>query len=167
MQHFLRLSFIMDWEDFAHQAESLSCVSAAFPCFHWQWHDAASPSGYLSLLTSRMSESSPIQLSLSVCYSLAYSVPVLYFRACDLSGSPIALEQVLSAEAIETNGELRWGLVSPMEHPITGQPYYYLHPCQSAVLLSGPFKLLSWLTSVLPILQLRFPLPLATLLMSK
>jgi len=157
----------MDWEDFASQAKSLSHVSAAFPCFHWQWHEAASPCGYLSLHTTRMSQLSPIQLSLSVCYSPAYTLPVLYFRACDLSGSPLALEQVLSAAAIETDGELRWGLASPLEHPVTGEPYYCLHPCQSAVLLTGQSELLAWLTSVLPIVQVRFPLLLASLLMSK
>lgn len=159
--------YIMDRATFASQACSLAQASAAFPAFCWQWHEASGSLGYLSLHTTLISHSSPIQLSLSVCYSVAYSVPVLYFRACDLSGSPISVELILSAEAMKTDEGLRWGLVSPIEHPITGQPYFYLHPCQTANLLSGQPELLCWLSSVLPIVQLRFPLPLASILMSK
>lgn len=146
----------MEWSEFASQGQSLSSLSSLHPGFHWLWNDS-----YLSLHTTTLSSMGVTQLTLSVCYSLAYSTPVLYFRGCDLSGSPVDLSEMIGAEAVETDRELRWGLVSPTDHPVTGQPYYYLHPCHNSALITGKPELMCWMSTVLPMVKVRFPRDLA------
>lgn len=54
--------------------------------------------------------------SFEIIYSPIWSSPVLYFTTTDRSGSPVITR-------IEG--------VSQTEHPITGRPTYYVHPCMS------------------------------------
>ncbi|EUC65368.1 autophagocytosis associated protein, active-site protein [Rhizoctonia solani AG-3 Rhs1AP] len=79
-------------------------------------------------------------------------VPAYYFQAADMSGSPVSLTQVINTarfkrrtlldvagEVMEygiqpTNtGNAQFPLLSYGDHPITGTPHWYFHPCETSV----------------------------------
>lgn len=67
----------------------------------------------------------------SIVYSDTYGVPVLYFRVQTLDGSPCERFKILEwlpNQSIEDN----WDFISQEEHPISGLPSYFLHPCQTS-----------------------------------
>lgn len=124
-----------------------------------------------------------IEWSFSVVYSHVWGVPVLYFRVQYLNGIPLSRSQVLNiliggiGDSIENKGTHEdaieeddgWNFVSYEEHPITGVPSFFLHPCQTSkrlhllmiatgaendeysVVKKNPANvLLSWLSMILP-----------------
>mmetsp|Transcript_30078 Transcript_30078/g.45259 ORF Transcript_30078/g.45259 Transcript_30078/m.45259 type:complete len:258 (+) Transcript_30078:45-818(+) len=106
----------------------------------------------------------------SVVFHETWRVPTLYFHVHDIDGSPITRDEVVSillssiggnTTAISANGsmteEQTWDFVSQEEHPMTGKPSFFLHPCQTAakmeLLLHQPkhiCPLLSWMSMILP-----------------
>eukprot|EP00521_Asterionellopsis_glacialis_P017665 CAMPEP_0195296006 /NCGR_PEP_ID=MMETSP0707-20130614/18587_1 /TAXON_ID=33640 /ORGANISM="Asterionellopsis glacialis, Strain CCMP134" /LENGTH=243 /DNA_ID=CAMNT_0040357377 /DNA_START=23 /DNA_END=751 /DNA_ORIENTATION=+ len=108
----------------------------------------------------------------SVVYSDTWRVPVLYFTVQKLNdGSPCLRTEVLHSlqihgkhKEVQVVGDT-WDFVSSEEHPITGIPSFFLHPCQTSERLelllhsgkaaseqgktSSPF-LLSWMSMIFP-----------------
>ncbi|GAA5931932.1 hypothetical protein JCM3775_000081 [Rhodotorula graminis] len=72
---------------------------------------------------------------LSICYSPTFSVPVLWFEAHQSSGTPLSLEQVLRSTLFHDGHGLSSGdatpFVSQADHPATGRPSWFLHPCET------------------------------------
>mmetsp|Transcript_20907 Transcript_20907/g.29949 ORF Transcript_20907/g.29949 Transcript_20907/m.29949 type:complete len:242 (-) Transcript_20907:340-1065(-) len=106
----------------------------------------------------------------SVVFHETWRVPTLYFHVHDIDGSPITRDDVLTILLGGTRGnttgtnangsmteEETWDFVSQEEHPMTGKPSFFLHPCQTAakmeLLLHQPkhyCPLLSWMSMILP-----------------
>lgn len=106
----------------------------------------------------------------SIVFHDTWRVPTLYFHVHDVDGTPIKRDEVVTilltstrgnATAISANGpmseEQTWDFVSQEEHPMTGKPSFFLHPCQTAskmeLLLHQPkhyCPLLSWMSMILP-----------------
>jgi hypothetical protein len=75
-----------------------------------------------------------IQWDFSIVYSDTYRVPVLYFRVQTLDGAPCERSQVLQwlpRQSIEDS----WDFISQEEHPFTGLPSFFLHPCRTSTRL--------------------------------
>jgi Autophagocytosis associated protein, active-site domain len=76
--------------------------------------------------------------SFSIVYSSTYRAPVLYFHVQSLNGNPCGRRDVLEMlrKMMPTaNGEIpkeTWEFVSQEEHPLSGFPSFFLHPCQSS-----------------------------------
>uniref|UniRef100_A0A7S4SVK3 Ubiquitin-like-conjugating enzyme ATG10 n=1 Tax=Ditylum brightwellii TaxID=49249 RepID=A0A7S4SVK3_9STRA len=117
-----------------------------------------------SVLNDNMSM---VEWIVNVCYSDVWSVPVMYFRCQRIDGTTLTRSEVLHAlQYSESSGD-SWDFVSEEEHPILGIPSFFLHPCQTSLLLNlledglGDGKcapgclLLSWLSMVLPAIQYR------------
>ncbi len=80
-----------------------------------------------------------IQWSFSIVYSNTFQVPVLYFHVQDHSGAPCTRSQVIrwlrqnmTASADEEFDVNSWDFVSQEQHPHTGFPSYFLHPCRTS-----------------------------------
>ncbi|KAK0527788.1 hypothetical protein OC835_004867 [Tilletia horrida] len=108
-------------------------------------------------------------MSQSICYSPTWKVPVFYFSVSRSDGTPFTLDQVIrsslvqheldpllerpgpqhstdpsdpsSASRTDSSSDLpaTFAPISSTEHPITGEPALYLHPCETA----------SWLDTLL------------------
>jgi hypothetical protein len=95
-------------------------------------------------------DSMMIQWTFSVVYSDTYRVPVLYFHVQNPDGSPCSRSQVVQwlspTSASTEKGEnssteeslsgttetSSWEFVSQEQHPHTGFPSYFLHPCRTS-----------------------------------
>ena len=108
---------------------------------------------------SPVMDSSSFEWRYSISFSDTWRVPVLYFTVQDSSGTPCPRDQVLSMLPASSMQEDTWDFVSYDEHPITGIPSYFLHPCQTKDILSlmqndgatlSATCLLSWLSLILP-----------------
>jgi Autophagocytosis associated protein, active-site domain len=130
---------------------------------------------------------------ISIVYNHVWSCPVLYFTVQSyLDGTPWTRQQVIAhlrhlsgsnnpqndlqeqqqQQSQQSQPELysllqdgsTWEWVSMEEHPVTGTPAYFLHPCrtperlkilmQSTICMStqhtGPLMLLAWMALILP-----------------
>jgi Autophagocytosis associated protein, active-site domain len=77
----------------------------------------------------------------SIVYSPTWQAPVLYFTAESYrDGTPLSRNQILqelhhhhhpnnATTTISEDGP--WDFVSSEEHPMTGVPFFFLHPCQT------------------------------------
>ena len=117
----------------------------------------------------------------SIVFHDIWRVPTLYFTCSQTDGTPLCRHQVLDILLNQQNKlhskleneqtwseEELWEFVSQEEHPITGKPSYFLHPCRTAdrmeLLLmvqnndsknytmkeSSACPLLSWVSMILP-----------------
>ena len=77
-------------------------------------------------------------------------IPVLYFRS---------RTEFLTLEEINKYLYLHKEFVSSAELPLTGQPFYFLHPCNSKNILPSP-SLFAWLSVVLQIFGASLPIQL-------
>ena len=62
---------------------------------------------------------------LHIVESSIWECHVLYFRIQDQSGSPVSPFKIREIE-----------FISQEEHPVLGIPYYFIHPCQSNLLMN-------------------------------
>lgn len=104
----------------------------------------------------------------SIVYSDTWMVPVLYFTVKQTDGMPFQRSQVLDMLSVDENavGDT-WDFVSYEEHPITGEPSFFLHPCQTSNRMGQLFQqskqrnassfLLSWTSMTLPAVGFRIP----------
>ena len=106
-----------------------------------------------------------------IVWSLAFSVPVLYFTVCDAVGCPVtdvaALADILpDIEGADYRAD-GYPIVTLDEHPALNLPFFQLHPCNTASLMAmvtatGTGKkfsyLRSWLSLVGPKAGLRLSL---------
>lgn len=93
-------------------------------------------------------EGSPRPLILAceyhVIYSLSYQVPVLYFTVSYHSGKLVPLaelwELLPTGQVCSDNG--KWGILTQAEHPLLFQPFYCLHPCNTAKAMGAVLRCL-------------------------
>lgn len=79
-----------------------------------------------------------VHVEYHIVHSMSYQVPVIYFNATFSSGQALALEDVwelLSSELVSRDAD-RWRLLTQQEHPYLGQPFYHIHPCHTAAVMS-------------------------------
>ena len=94
-----------------------------------------------------------------VVYNVYYSVPTLYFSVTKVTGELVSLKELwphLSASKSD-----KWSMITQTEHPLLSTPYFYIHPCHTATMMKnieGSFYLLTWLSSLAPIVGLQLPL---------
>jgi len=106
-----------------------------------------------------------VEWRLSIVFSDTWMVPMLYFTVKQSDGTPYLRSQVL--KLLNTNDiQDTWDFVSYEEHPMTGEPSFFLHPCQTSEklsLLCGERNqatispLLSWVTMILPAVGFSIP----------
>lgn len=98
-----------------------------------------------------------------IIFNYSYSVPVLYFNACLSNGKLLRLEQLeqlIQPQFLSTFQENKWSILTQQEHPYLRSPFFMLHPCNTANLLSSIASstvnpLISWLSSVAPLIDLQ------------
>lgn len=105
-----------------------------------------------------------VEWNFSIVYSETWNAPVLYFNAFK-DKTPCQREEVL--EILKENVEDTWEFLSYDEHPATGVPSLFLHPCQTkermARLKDGDRKvtlddqLWSWMSLILPAVGFSIP----------
>uniref|UniRef100_A0A3B3VE11 Ubiquitin-like-conjugating enzyme ATG10 n=1 Tax=Poecilia latipinna TaxID=48699 RepID=A0A3B3VE11_9TELE len=122
--------------------------------------------------TGTNSSSLVVQYEYHILFSCSYGAPVLYFRAFTLEGKSLALEEMWST--IHPNYRLRLqncplNAISQQEHPLLGQPFFFLHPCRTEEFMGLMLQaaqdqgrpvnyVLSWLSVVGPVVGLDVPL---------
>ncbi|XP_071118274.1 ubiquitin-like-conjugating enzyme ATG10 [Haliotis cracherodii] len=121
---------------------------------------------------SSSSSSSVCQFEYHIVYSASYGVPVLYFNAYTQDGRLLSLDAVWNNVPQHYQDRFqheRWTILTQQEHPILGRPFFQLHPCHTADLMSklDPHScsrnyLLSWLSAVGPVVGLKIPLSYVT-----
>ncbi|KAF0528298.1 Ubiquitin-like-conjugating enzyme ATG10 [Gigaspora margarita] len=79
-----------------------------------------------------------------IIYSTSYKVPVLYFNAYNSDGTLLTNDEIysnlvhpLKHNDIKTAGFN--GAISQQDHPTLLIPFYYLHPCETATLMTSIF----------------------------
>ena len=89
-----------------------------------------------------------------VIHNVSYQVPTLYFTIHTDRGELVSLDKIWSEMMDHQPLGQKWELVTQTEHPLLSLPYYHIHPCHTADLMSlinrdKPSKnyLVSWLTS--------------------
>ena len=108
-----------------------------------------------------------VEWVMSIVYNHTYCVPVVYFRVHHLDGRSLSYEEVLqNINLLKSNfGSSEIGrsmsseIISEEEHPVTGLPHYFLHPCKTDECLDllhscnddviNGLRLLSWMSMVL------------------
>jgi hypothetical protein len=89
----------------------------------------------IDFLEESASSNSNIEWSFSIVYSDTYQVPTLYFHVQHQDGSPCIRSQVLQwlqEDTIDESETNSWDFVSQEQHPHTGFPSYFLHPCRTS-----------------------------------
>ncbi|XP_067009438.1 ubiquitin-like-conjugating enzyme ATG10 [Anabrus simplex] len=120
------------------------------------------------------SASSTCSWEYHVLYCPSYSVPVLYFNAWKSDGCILGLEEMWTLCQEYFQGQFqedKWNILSQKEHPNLRRPFFHLHPCRTAQLLSCIGKnswnpLVTWLSSVGPSVGLIMPLAYSSLQIS-
>ncbi|WIA32386.1 hypothetical protein OEZ86_003216 [Tetradesmus obliquus] len=73
---------------------------------------------------------------ISIVHHETYQVPVLYIRASELDGRPLALEQLLQElpglQQCKEPNQADWTFITQVEHPLLRTSCFMLHPCQTA-----------------------------------
>ncbi|XP_057596006.1 ubiquitin-like-conjugating enzyme ATG10 isoform X4 [Hippopotamus amphibius kiboko] len=112
----------------------------------WEWRtskEALEPPLDDFELTETTTATEVIKYEYHVLYSCSYQVPVLYFRASFLDGSPLALKDIW--EGVHECYKMRllqgpWDTITQQEHPILGQPFFVLHPCKTNEFMTPVLK---------------------------
>ena len=89
---------------------------------------------------SYQEEKELITFEYNILYSIAHSVPVLYFNAWKSTGEQLKLEQIWENIHDHYKSSLlshKWESLTQVEHPIYGRPYFQLHPCHTAELMKN------------------------------
>lgn len=108
-----------------------------------------------------------VEWRFSIVFSDTWTVPVLYFtvKFAD-DGTPLLRSQVWDVIPCDEKREFAdtWDFVSYEEHPMTGEPSFFLHPCQTARRLTllqanqpATSPLLSWTAMIFPAVGFRIP----------
>ena len=109
-----------------------------------------------------------LQWSFSIVYSETWQDPVIYFTVQRRDGSLCDRDFVVSilrTKSRQNQVEDSWEFVSYDEHPITGTPALFLHPCRTKERLqvlarcpqTAPERLWSWMSMVFPSLGFSVP----------
>ncbi|XP_067678761.1 ubiquitin-like-conjugating enzyme ATG10 [Haliotis asinina] len=132
----------------------------------------AQESDVACLATPPSPSSSVCQFEYHIVYSASYGVPVLYFNAYTKAGKLLSLDTIWNSVPQHYQDRFqheRWSILTQQEHPILGRPFFQLHPCHTADLMSKLIPnscsgnyLLSWLSAVGPVVGLKVPLSYVT-----
>ncbi|XP_039751695.1 ubiquitin-like-conjugating enzyme ATG10 [Pararge aegeria] len=98
-----------------------------------------------------------------IFYNLSYGVPSFSFNVWDCTGKLLTLEQVRDISLMKTRKEDFFSVVTQQEHPVLYKPYFIIHPCHTAELLSMFRKtsknlIITFLSLITPLIQLNLPL---------
>ncbi|KAK4048308.1 hypothetical protein OIV83_004829 [Microbotryomycetes sp. JL201] len=88
-------------------------------------------------------------VNLSACWSATYQVPVLYIQAFKTSGAPLSLQDMLyRSDIVKVSPDAasypfstlarhdeRMPFLSQGDHPVTGEPAWFLHPCETRAII--------------------------------
>ena len=136
-----------------------------------------------------------VDWELHIVYNEIYNTPALWLKATRSDGVPLTREEVARLCGVgvgEGEGEEEggWTVLSQDEHPILGQPFFFLHPCgtpgrMTRLLMvvdgegvgknedgdekktrAGLTYLIKWFGLVAAVLGLRFPPPFVQALLS-
>lgn len=133
-----------------------------------------------------------VDWELHIVYNEIYNTPTLWLKATRSDGVPLTREKVARLCGVgvgEGEGEEEggWTVLSQDEHPILGQPFFFLHPCgtpsrMARLLIVGEgggeddddekktraelTYLVKWFGLVAAVLGLRFPPPFVQALLS-
>lgn len=94
-----------------------------------------------------------------VVYNVSYSVPTLYFSVTKVTGELVSLKELWPHLSVSESN--KWSMITQTEHPLLSTPYFYVHPCHTASMMKNnkdSFYLLTWLSSLAPIVGLQLPL---------
>ncbi|XP_071478768.1 ubiquitin-like-conjugating enzyme ATG10 [Diadema antillarum] len=128
----------------------------------------------IQLQTHNWDVAESCQFEYHILYSQSYSVPVLYFTASKSDGRLLSLDEVWQMVPPAYQERLRherWTFITQQEHPYLGRPFFQLHPCHTtdlmgAVLSPGSMSgnyVVTWLSSVGPVVGLHLPLQFSQL----
>jgi ubiquitin-like-conjugating enzyme ATG10 len=114
-------------------------------------------------LESHTTDINIITAEYHIVYSPTYCVPVLYFNAyyagndyCTwhynwtttqlyiaLDGSSLTRSELehhvfskVHVDALQNNSLIQQGAISQHDHPLLGQPFFYVHPCDTSALMA-------------------------------
>jgi ubiquitin-like-conjugating enzyme ATG10 len=68
-----------------------------------------------------------------IVYSTTYQVPVLYFTVSYSNSTPLSLEEIYQYIVPQSYQHVA---LSQAEHPILSMPCWYIHPCDTRILMS-------------------------------
>jgi len=101
---------------------------------------------------------------LHVVYSMAHNVPILFLKAWRRDGSCLPVDYLwkdfTTILHMEVDALNRLRTLTQQEHPFLGEPWYFLHPCQTAHLMTSigltgatPAEeyMTSWMSTLLPL----------------
>ena len=85
-----------------------------------------------------LSQQRTVHLEYHIVYSQSYQVPILYFNATYTNGRQLVLEDIwkLISKQLTSSKTDKWSLVTQQEHPLLHCPYYHIHPCHTAKVMS-------------------------------
>lgn len=130
----------MEFTQFNTQADRFVKVANEFPDVQVTWES--------SMLKMYLTKG--VEWEICILFSHAYNCPVLYFRS---------RTEYLTLEEINKHLHLHKEFVSTAELPLTGEPFYFLHPCNSKNILPSP-SLSAWLSVVLQTFGTNLPIQL-------
>jgi ubiquitin-like-conjugating enzyme ATG10 len=122
------------------------------------------------------SEVAPI-LSCDIVHSASYQVPVLYFQLCNMHWHlPPSLDIIHSIlvpdfHKIPVRDVGLLGALSTSDHPVTGLPSFFIHPCQTQTAMASLHidqfgqpddYLLAWIGMIGSTVGLSVPLQMAS-----
>jgi hypothetical protein len=130
------------------------------------------PDAIISQAGLNASTTSELEWTFSVVFSPTWRCPVLYFTTQLIDGRPLTRGEILAllrcADPKHDTSD-SWEFVSYEEHPISGIPACFLHPCQTSNMLANITKsdvngstvpgrhLLAWMSLVLPSIGFAMP----------
>lgn len=123
----------MEPEQFEEQSKEWILRTQHLPTFQWEYK--------LDTLFHNFLTPDNIEFELSITYSHSFKTPVVYLR-------PVS-HIISTSDILSLFPHLKAEFFSQTEHPTTSLPCYFLHPCQSAVLLAGPKPLFSFISIIL------------------
>jgi hypothetical protein len=131
----------MDLQEFNQQVTELTLTAQQFPGIELIW-DKKMMKLYLV---------QGIEWEFRAVFSFAFNSPVLYFRP---RNEWMGLDQLLEFVVAGVKG-----YVSQAECPVTGEPFFFIHPCGTKELLQdGNFA--TWISVALQVVNARLPIEL-------
>lgn len=113
--------------------------------------------------------STKVYLSFSIVFSQTYDIPVLYFTAQRMDGSLCSRQEIVGHLELLHHQNLTddsWDFLSMDQHPMTGLPSYFLHPCNTKQRMESmitsqerhpAIQLLSWMSMMFVSMGLAIP----------
>ncbi|XP_059051428.1 ubiquitin-like-conjugating enzyme ATG10 [Achroia grisella] len=98
-----------------------------------------------------------------IFYNLSYGVPSFSFNIWNSSGVLLTLEEIRTMSFIVIKKEDFYSVITQQEHPVLSRPYFIMHPCHTATLLStlksqSKNIIVTFLSLITPLLRLELPL---------